>query len=79
MTTRIEIPLSTDDPIHFLLDNGWTMLGLAVEWGFRTTDTVYRLRRYEYVPPAETAAKMGETFGWTAGQVIDHWLKRRTA
>ena len=72
------VPKGSADPIQHLIDNGESIIGLAVAWEFRTTDSVYRLKRYEYVPPATTAAKMAASFGpeWTAGDVIDHWLER---
>lgn len=73
---RTTVPRGTSDPIQFLLDNGWTFIGLASEWGFRTTDTIYRLKRFDYPPPPKTAEKMAKTFGWTPGDVINHWLKR---
>lgn len=75
---KIIVPRSTPDPIQFLLDAGRTVPELAVEWEFKSADTVYRLKRYDYIPPAVTAAKMAETFGpdWTAGDVIDLWLER---
>jgi hypothetical protein len=68
------VPRETADPIGYLLDKGLTLPELAVKWGFKTTDTIYRLKRFEYVPPAGTAQKMAESFGWTAGEVVDHWL-----
>jgi hypothetical protein len=70
------VPLDHPSPIDDLLEHGRTVLDLAVEWDFKTTDTVYRLRRFEYVPPAETAARMAATFGpdWTAGDVVNVWM-----
>lgn len=70
------VPLGIDDPIGYILDQGESVMDLALEWGFRTLDSVYKLKRYAYVPPANTAQRMGETFGWTAGEVVDHWLER---
>lgn len=70
------VPRGTVDPIQFLLDNGESVATLAVAWGFRTSDSVYRLKRYDYTPPPSTAARMAESFGWTAGEVIDHWMER---
>jgi hypothetical protein len=74
-----DVPRETLDPIQHLLDNGESRIGLAVRWGFKTTDTIYRLQRFEYAPPSDTAQKMGESFGWTAGEVIDYWLPRVAA
>lgn len=74
MTKRSTVPRGTSDPIGWLLDNGWSRIDLAVEWEFKTTDTIYRLQRAEYNPPPLTAQRMAKTFGWKAGEVVDHWL-----
>lgn len=68
------VPQDVADPIQYLIDQGATIIALAVAWGFRTTDAVYKLKRFDYVPPATTAAKMAESFGWTAGDVVNYWL-----
>lgn len=72
------VPREAPDPIQHIIDSGSSIIALAVEWGFKTTDSVYRLKRFEYVPPAAVAQKMAESFGpeWTAGDVINHWLER---
>jgi hypothetical protein len=70
------VPRNTPDPIQHLLENGESVVSLASAWGFRTSDSVYRIKRFEYVPPASTAQKMAESFGWTAGDVINYWLDR---
>lgn len=69
------VPLGTPDPIQYLMDNGTTVMQLAVAWNFKTTAAVYNLKRADYVPTPKTAERMGESFGWTAGEVIDHWLE----
>lgn len=76
MNERIPVPRNASDPIQLLIENGQTVPQLAVEWGFRSVDSIYRLKRYDYTPPPDTAQKMAATFGWTAGEVIDHWLAR---
>lgn len=68
-------PRDTENPIQHILDNGRTVMALASEWGL-TPDGVYRLKRFEYVPRPSTAQRMGETFGWSAGEVVDFWLGR---
>jgi len=70
------VPRDAGDPIQYLLERNHSVVSLASAWGFRTSDSIYRLRRYDYVPPANTAQKMAATFGWTAGEVVDHWLER---
>jgi hypothetical protein len=74
-----DVPRETADPIQFLIDNGNSYIDLAVTWGYDSLDTIYRLKRFAHVPPADTAQKMGESFGWTAGEVIDYWLPRVAA
>jgi hypothetical protein len=71
-----KVPKGADDPIEHLLAAGAKVIDLAQAWGLRSTDAIYRLRRYEYPPKARTAERMAESFGWTAGQVLDHWLSR---
>lgn len=73
---RFAVPRGTEDPIQFLFDSGVKPAQLALSWGFSHTDAVYRLKRYEYPPKVRTASRMGATFGWTAGEVIDHWVAR---
>jgi DNA-binding XRE family transcriptional regulator len=72
----VKVPKGTADPIGYLNDQGIHFIDLAKAWGFRTIDAVYKLRRFEYAPKLKTAQRMAESFGWTVGQVYEHWNER---
>lgn len=69
------VPRSADNPIDYLLEST-SIVDLAVEWKLKSTDAIYRLKRFEYVPRYRTAEKMAESFGWSAGEVMDFWAQR---
>ncbi len=68
------VPRGVANPIDYLIERGWSEPGLAVEWGLKTETSVKRLRAFSHVPKVSTAERMAESFGWTAGEVINHWL-----
>jgi hypothetical protein len=70
------VPKNAENPIEYLLSNGTGVIELAVAWGLKQNESVYRLRRFAHVPHPKTAAKMAASFGWTAGEVIDFWLAK---
>lgn len=70
------VPKTSEAPIEYLIEQGRLIIDLAGEWGLRSTDAIYKLRRYEHVPKVTTAQRMAETFGWTAGDVINHWIQK---
>ncbi len=72
-TKQSSVPRGSTLPIEHLVEAGVTIVSLAEAWGL-TTDGVYKLRRYDYAPKVRTAEKMAKSFGWTAGEVINHWL-----
>ena len=72
-TLKKIVPLDCPNPIDYLVDQGQSLAQLAAAWNLRHTDAVYRLKRYEYPPKNKTAALMAESFGWSMGQVMDHW------
>lgn len=74
-TNRSSVPRGTN-PIEHLTKGGLTVVDLAHAWGLKTTDAVYKLRRYEYVPRVKTAERMAKSFGWTTGEVLTHWIER---
>jgi hypothetical protein len=74
MQASPRVPRDCTDPINFLLESGESPVSLAFAWGYRTVDTVMRLKRYDCVPPTDTAQKIAETFGWTPGEVLDFWI-----
>lgn len=75
--TSIRVPRTVKNPIAYLIVRGFTLIRLAKEWGYSSTASIGLLRNFEYVPPADRAAKMAATLGWkSAGQVIDYWAER---
>lgn len=70
------VPLGTEDPIGYLTDHGMTPAQVAVAWDYNDTTMIHRYRRYECIPNRKLAAKMAVTFGWSPGQVLDHWTAR---
>jgi hypothetical protein len=74
--TTLTVPKSVDNLIQFVIESGISPAELASHLDFRHTDAIYRLRRYEYAPKVATAEKLGALIGWTAGEVIDHWLSK---
>jgi hypothetical protein len=73
----VKVKTTTANPIEDLLDSGMTVPQLAHEWGYSSTASIGLLRNFEYVPPADRAAKMAATFGWkSAGVVIDYWAAK---
>jgi hypothetical protein len=67
------------NPISFLLEHrSSTIAALAGDWGV-TPDAVYRYRRYEIAPRSTVAKRMAATFGWTLGEVIEHWAEKVAA
>lgn len=73
-TRQSAVPRGTN-PIEFLMQSGLTVVDLAHAWGLKTTDAVYKLRRYEHAPKVKTAERMAQSFGWTPGEVVNHWLE----
>lgn len=69
------VPLEAPDPIQHLLDAGVSVPQLAVAWDLKSSDSVYRLKRGEYIPTPKTAKLMARSFGWSAGEVIDKWIE----
>lgn len=74
-TKQSGVPRGTN-PIDHLMHGGVTVVDLAHAWRLKTTDAVYKLRRYEYVPKVRTAEQMAKSFGWTTGEVLTHWVER---
>lgn len=77
VSERIRVPRTVWNPAQYLLDEwGYTEPQLAVAWGLKSTSSVQKIRTFHHVPKVPTAELMADTFGWTAGQVIDLWLAR---
>lgn len=74
--TKCVVPVGTKDPIGYLIERGKTIPELAVAWGLKSSDAVYRLKRFENPPRPTTAVRMAETFGWNVGDVFNLWLAR---
>lgn len=77
MSTKRPVPLGTEDPIGYLVQHaGVTFAQIAVMWDYNATDMIFKYKRYGAIPSRKLAAKMAETFGWSPGQVLDHWTAR---
>lgn len=79
MPQSYSVPIHTEAPIEYLLANGWTTDDLAEVWGYRrknVKNTLRPFRRYDRIPPTKLIKRMAKTFGWTEGQVLDHWTAR---
>ena len=81
MTNRTKsVRRNSDDPIGDLLESGWTYPSLAAAWGLSSDSTVRKMRTFNHIPRAPLAAKIAATLGWSsAGDVVDTWLKRKSA
>lgn len=70
------VPLGTDNPVEYLLERGSSPASLSVAWGFRTPETIFDYKAFRQIPSRRALRLMAETFGWSPGQVLDHWTAR---